>query len=103
MTQRSLPWLQYERGGVAWDGDVTQKQTFDESSLPPTAVGAMDLAVGSGNTNCKTLRRNWASNWRFATFRPVPASGTRSSIGCSVTSRAPGAANHCKATKWWST
>src|SRR3990170_7870167 len=102
MTQRSLPWLRYERGGVALDGDVTQEQTFDESSLQRTAVGAMDLAVDCGNMNFKTWRTNSVSNWRCVIFRPVPASGTRSSIVCSVISLALGVANHCKATKWWS-
>src|SRR6266568_7869601 len=46
-----------------------------------------------GRWPCKSLPTRLAWLFRFVTFRPAPASGTRSNIECFVTSRKTGGAN----------
>ena len=55
-----------------------------------TADAAMGIARAAGRPRCSAWPMTWASASMSHTFRPARASGTRSSTGCSVTSRRTG-------------
>src|ERR1700735_1415609 len=58
---------------------------------PATPAAPTPSAPGSGSTSWRCWPRRPACRSASATSRPGPASGTRSSTGCSATSREPGA------------
>src|ERR1700753_4177862 len=84
-------------GGSAWAWSATP--TRGACSSPPTRVEA----IATGRTSGRSSFSGWPTSCGFrftsATFRPAPASGTRSSTGCSRSSRSTGAASRSEPTR----
>jgi hypothetical protein len=71
-------------GSLRYPGARRLLVTCDAGAPTPSAPG-------SGSTSWRCWRRRPACRSASATSRPAPASGTRSSTGCSATSPGPGA------------
>jgi hypothetical protein len=69
------------------------------SSSPPTRVEATATGRTCGSTNCNASPTSSTCRSTSATFRPAPASGTRSSTACSRSSPSIGAAALCEPTR----
>jgi len=82
-------------GGARWAARPTPKPR--RCTSPPMPAARMVTVRATSSTSCNGSLTRRGCAFETVTFRPAPASGTKSSTGCSVTSRRTGAANHCAA------
>jgi hypothetical protein len=94
---RNWPLPRSARGGMTSAPAATP--TPPRCRSPPTAAAATATASGCGSSSCKVSPTTQASRSTSAISRPAPASGTRSSIGCSATSPRTGADDRSQATR----
>ena len=87
-TRRCSPWRPCGGGGSGWARRRIHRRSGCRS--PPTGAIRTAAAIGCGRWSCRSSPTPRGYAYRCVTFRRARASGTRSSIACSVTSTRTG-------------